>query len=339
MRRPVNEISGLCKSCFQCLFPVFDDGLHFLPGYVMTSSKNNDRRPPALDCQPQAVVASPIRPQYESGAPRLTAIVTLLIAALPFLQSDLVCPQRAAAQSTAAKQDPPGATQLIDKANDSVLRAKTAASAKQRDELLQQARGQFEQARQLLQKEAADYEKEWRTFGAFIDAKKEPEQFRRKREAEQKKLRTELSLAILPYQLAQSYDKDHPNHQAALKEAGEKLELLHQKHRSQIVGRYARVYQGKCFEELGEPRKALGIYSELLSHTAEAPVMKKLQAQATHFKLICLNSQDPVESELIEAIARKWIQANPTLLETADGKGILAEQARAAKNRDKKAAP
>ena len=65
--------------------------------------------------------------------------------------------------------------------------------------------------------------------------------------------------------------------------------------------------------------------------------MQKVQAQATHFKLICLNSQDPVESELIETIARKWIQANPALLETPEGKGILAEQARAAKHREKKA--
>ena len=324
----------------------------------MTSSQKNDRRPPALNCQRPAAAASrgtihpgdsvsiretqldtrspgAIRPPQESGTPRLTPIATLLIAALLCLQSDFDSPQRAAAQPATAKEAPAGATQLIDKGNDLVLRAKTAASAEQRDELLQQARGHFEQARKLLQKAAAKYDKQWKSFGPFIDRMKQPEQFRSKQEVEQKKLKAELNLAILPYQLAQSYEKDHPNHQAALQEAAEKLELLHQKHRSQIVGLYARLYQGKCFEELGESRKALGIYGELLSHASDAPVMKKLQAQATHFKLICLNSQEPIESELIETIARKWIAANPTLLETAEGKGILAEQARAVKNREK----
>ena len=330
----------------------------FFLGYVMTSSQQNDRRPQALECQRPAAVANrgtihpgdsvsireaqldtkrpgAFRPRQESGAPRLTTIATLLIAALLFLHRDLESPQRAAAQSATAKAAPAGATQLIDKGNDLVLRAKTAASAEQRDEFLQQARGHFEQARKLLQKAAAEFDKEYKSFGPFIDRMKQPEQFRSKQEVEQKKLRTELNLAILPYQLAQSYEKAHPNHQGALKEAAEKLELLHQKHRSQVVGLYARLYQGKCFEELGESRKALGIYGELLSHASDTPVMKKLQAQATHFKLICLNSQEPIESELIETIARKWIEANPTLLETAEGKGILAEQARAAKNLEK----
>ena len=326
----------------------------------MIRSKKHDLRAPAPACQHLAAVArrgtihpgdwvavrqaqvatrstSPIQPRHESGVPRFTAIATLLIAALAFSQSELVGPQKAAAQSTTAKQDPADATQLIDKGNDAVSRAKTAASAEQRDELRQQARGHFEQARTLLQKTAAEYDKEWKRFPAFIDAMKEPEQYRRKREVEQQKLRTDLSLAILPYQLAQSYEKDQPHHQAALQEAAEKLELLHQKYRTQVVGLYARLYHAKCFEELGEPRKALGIYSELLSHKSDSTVMQKVQAQATHFKLICLNSQDPVESELIETIARKWIQANPALLETPEGKGILAEQARAAKHREKKA--
>lgn len=321
----------------------------------MTSSKNSDHRVTAHPGLRQATavrrvtilpgdsgasrIAGLVRPRQGSGASRLTTMAVLGIVSLVLPYRELVGPQKAAAQAATAQADPAAATQLLEKGKESVVRAKAAATPKQRDELLAQARAQLEQARQLLQTSLAEYDKEWKTFGPFIDRAKQPEQFKAKQEVEQKKLRTELHLAILPYQLAQTYAQDKPQQQVALKAAAEKLERLHQKHRSQVIGLYARLYQAKCFEELGEPRKALGIYSELLGHKSAAPIMKQLQTQATHFKLIALNSLVPAESELVDNIAREWIQANPQLLETADGKGIVAEQARALKNRNKPADP
>jgi hypothetical protein len=40
---------------------------------------------------------------------------------------------------------------------------------------------------------------------------------------------------------------------------------IHTRFRSQIVGLLARLWQGKCFEEMGMLGEALGIYNEMRS--------------------------------------------------------------------------
>ncbi len=229
----------------------------------------------------------------------------------------------------AAKANSDAANVLVGKGKVAVLQAKSPSNANKRNDYLKEAKANFEQARKLFQDSATKYGKEWEGYGPFVDPVKEPEKHEAKDLAERMKIRAELDVAIVQYEEAQAYDKEDPKYRLALKEASEKFELIHQKHRSQVAGLYARMYQGKCFEEQGDLQKALGLYNELLSHNPESATMKNLQAQVTHFKMICLNSDKKADFVLVDRLAQEWIRANPQMLRTRYGTGIRFEQARA----------
>ncbi|MDB5338237.1 MAG: hypothetical protein JWN70_3856, partial [Planctomycetaceae bacterium] len=232
----------------------------------------------------------------------------------------------------AAKANSDAGNVLVGKGKVAVIQARSPSNANKRADFLKGARDNFEAARKLFQDAATKYDKQWQAFGPFVDSAKEPEKFEAKGEAERMKIRAELDVAIVQYEEAQAYEKDDPKYQSTLKDAAGKFELIHQKHRSQVAGLYARMYQGKCFEEQGDLQKALGLYGELLSHNPDSNVMKNLQAQVTHFKLICLNSDKKADYILVDKLADEWIKANPQMIRTRYGTGIRYEKGRALEN-------
>ena len=229
----------------------------------------------------------------------------------------------------AAKANSDAANVLVGKGKVALVQARSPSNASKRGDFLKQATVHFESARKLFQDSAVKYDKLWAAFPKFVDAIKDSEQAEAKEATERMKVRAELDVAITEYEMAQAYEKDDPKYQSTLKEASNKFELIHQKHRSQVAGLYARMYQGKCFEEQGDLTKALGLYGELLSHNPDSNVMKNLQAQVTYFKLICLNSEKKADHILVDKLAQEWIKANPTMIRNRYGTGVRFEQARA----------
>ena len=228
----------------------------------------------------------------------------------------------------AAKANSDAANVLVGKGKVALVQARSPSNANKRAEFLKQAKEHFEAARQLFEDSAVKYDKLYKAFGSFVDATKDPEKAEAKEATERMKVRAELDVAITEYEMAQSFEKDDPKYQSTLKDASNKFELIHQKHRSQVAGLYARMYQGKCFEEQGDLQKALGLYNELLSHKPESNVMRNLQAQVTYFKLICLNTEKKGDHILVDKLAQEWIKENPTMIRTRYGTGIRFEQAR-----------
>ena len=229
----------------------------------------------------------------------------------------------------AAKANSDAANVLVGKGKVAVLQARSPSNAHKRKDYLATAQASFDSARKLFQDAAVKYQKLYEKFPVFIEPGKDAAQFEAKANTERMKIRADLDVAIVEYEQAQAYEKDDPKYQSTLKDAAAKFETIHAKHRSQVAGLYARMYQGKCFEEQGDLQKALGLYSELLSHNPDSNVMKNLQAQVTHFKLICLNSEKKGDHVLVDKLAQEWIKANPGMIRTRNGTGIRFEQARA----------
>ncbi len=61
-----------------------------------------------------------------------------------------------------------------------------------------------------------------------------------------------------------------------------------------IAGFTARMYQGKCFEEMGKLGEATGIYKELLDHTD--PALLPLQKQTAYFRIIVTGKREEYAS-------------------------------------------
>ena len=80
----------------------------------------------------------------------------------------------------------------------------------------------------------------------------EPEERKR---AEAVYMRSQYDLALCTYEDAQTWDRGSENYKKLLTGASKQFEAIHTRYRSQVLGLYARMWQGKSFEEQDEDAK------------------------------------------------------------------------------------
>ena len=213
----------------------------------------------------------------------------------------------------AAKASAEAAIVLQTRGKVALQQARSPSNVVKKAEYIKQAKDYYGQAKVLYAAAAEKYSKEYKAFGPFIDKGKDSEKFEQRADVERLMLKAQLDSGIVEYEEAQTFEKDDPKYKEALKAAAKKFEDLHSKNRGQVAGLIARVYMGKCFEEQGNLTGAMGLYNELLSHKGESEVMRNLQAQVVHFKLICLNSAEKADFILVDRLASEWLKENPGL--------------------------
>ena len=209
-----------------------------------------------------------------------------------------------------------------------VWQSRSPGNRENRGEFQKRARDLASQARAIYQTAHDQHKAKWEGFPKFIDQVEEPTRYDERRQAEIKYISAQLDLANCTYEDAQTYDKDSNEYGARLRDAAAQYEEIHTKYRSQLGGLYARLWQGKCYEEQGDIQRAIGIYNELLEHPGKSPPMIQLQDQVRHFKLICLNHEKRKDYQLVIDQAGEWLQnARGRAKYTGVGIGIQWEQA------------
>jgi hypothetical protein len=218
---------------------------------------------------------------------------------------------------------------LVQKGKVLVFQSRSPSNQGKKAEFQTQARGFFAEARKVFQAALVQHDAAYKKFPVYIDKAKEADRFEQRGKAELAFLQSQLNLALVTYEEAQSYDRETPEFKKALTEAAKQFEEIHTKYRSQVVGLYARMYQGKCFEEQDDLQKAFGIYNELLEHNSESDSLRRLQDQVTQYRLICLNHPKRSDFQLVIQEAEAWAKGNSNKLRTRVGVGIRWELARA----------
>lgn len=200
-----------------------------------------------------------------------------------------------------------------------------------RDNFRKNARDMIQRARTIFKQAVDQHQKTVAAFPSFIppdqtQAKKE------KAEAEALYIEAELDLAQCTYWEAQTYDKGQEKRAEILSAAAKEFEAIHTKYRSMIGGLYARVWQGKCFEEQDEIRIALGIYEEILGHPGTSGTMNNLKDRALRFRLICLNHEKRKDYKLTVLEGEEWLREAKARSRTDIGLGIQWEMCLAQEN-------
>lgn len=218
---------------------------------------------------------------------------------------------------------------LLGKARVEIIQSKSPANQGARGDYQKRARDFIGQARKVFQTAFEQHEAAWKRFGTFIDKTKDADKYEARAATEVNMLRAQLDLALCTYEEAQTHDIDTADYKRLLTEAAAAFEDMHQRYRSMVIGLYARLYQGKCFEEQGDLQKALGIYNELLDHPGDSAAMRALKNQTLQFKLISLNSKVRNDHQLVVDLGEEWLKQNKADLRTRVGLGIQWEVARA----------
>ncbi len=216
---------------------------------------------------------------------------------------------------------------LFDRSESLIWAAAEKTAAEERAPLQNEARVLVDRAKAIFQTAHDQFKSAYDAFPKFVDENKDEETFLKRRDAENKYLRAWLNLVRCTYQRGQTFDRGSEERKQTLIQASELYEAIHTARRTNTNGLYARLMQGKCFQEQDDVGRALGIYNEILGHPSDADYMKTLKATAQHFRLICLNDPQRNDYRLVIQEASTWLQANRAQSTTASGLGILWEQA------------
>jgi hypothetical protein len=219
------------------------------------------------------------------------------------------------------------ATMLLNRGQAEVQQSKSPTNQGGKREFQNKARETLAKARAVFQAAFDQHDANYKTYPAFIDQQKDPDQYAARAKVEQNLITASLSLAMCTYEEAESYDAGSTEFKTLLTKAAEEFEKMHQKYRSQVGGLYARAWQGKCYEEQKDLQKAMGIYNELLEHPGDNAALNLLKTQTLYFKMICLNSKERHDHQLAVDLAEDWLKKHQAESTTRVGLGIQWEQA------------
>ena len=214
----------------------------------------------------------------------------------------------------------------FERARTLVWQSRSPSNASKKEEFQQQARVLIDKAREIFQKAYDQYKAAWKTFPNYIDRDKK-ERLAARKEAETGYLLATLYLAKCTYEEGQTWDPGSQARKEILTKASTEFEKIHVEHRSQGAGLHARMMQGKCFEEQGDLKKALGIYNELLEHNAQSDMLRRLQDEVLRFRLICLNHENEQDHQLVIQEATEWLARSGGRSRDQVGLGIRWELA------------
>lgn len=223
---------------------------------------------------------------------------------------------------------------LVERGRVAVLQSNSPIKRAQRKELQDQARQYFDNARKQFDEAGKKFQAKYKKFPSFIDPAQpgSKQQIDDRREAQLDLMQAQLNLAVIEYEDAQTYDRDSKEFKERLTGAVKKFEDVYTRYRGWLAGLYARMWMGKCFEEMGDIRKAVGIYEELEKH--EDPALNALKRQVVYFHIICMNKRG--DSVLAHDTAQRWINENPREARTKQGLGVRMELASSLRDQAKK---
>jgi hypothetical protein len=140
---------------------------------------------------------------------------------------------------------------------------------------------------------------------------------------------TELALGLNLFDQAQTFlntgkDQELIDRGKKVQEAQKVLDKLAQGDPKEAVTWQARAWAGRCFHELGEPKKARARYNEIMDATG--PAAREGKRLARYFRLLAIKespetTDQPVDRTIIDATDR-WIRDYPSYAHTPEGYGV-----------------
>ena len=204
---------------------------------------------------------------------------------------------------------------LIDQAN-------RPANAPKKDELLTQGREKLSAAQKVFTTAEEKFSARLKDFAPHIDAK-DVKQIAARDQARSDVLKALLHAAGVLQELAKTYPPGSDESKNFLHEAAAKYGKIYEKYRKRLAGLLARVKEGQCYQDLGDTKRALGLYEMILSQPDDIEEFRKLKSSAMHLSMQCWISDTEKKYEVAVATGNKWLNdAKPDDERSPDGLSI-----------------
>ena len=217
---------------------------------------------------------------------------------------------------------------LFEKARVEIFESEDPSRQPTRQQCQEKARAYLAEARKVLEDAAAQHKLSLDQFPSFIPEEDKVKHAARDH-AENNYIEVAFDVGKCTYWSARTYDRRTKEATSALEGASLEFTGMHDRWRNNTGGKFARLWQGKCYEELDQITQALGVYEDLLTLTPDTPVKAALYDLALRFKLICLNHEQKKDYPLVITLADEWLSAAQGRTRSEVGFGIQWELCRA----------
>jgi hypothetical protein len=173
---------------------------------------------------------------------------------------------------------------LVERAKMLLHRAGLPKYASQKAALTDEARQMFAEAQQVFTSAEQKFEEHFKALPKPGE-KQSSSQTEARQSARVDLRRARLFAAQAIYESSKAYPADSPERKKQLEAAAAKFGDLHEKHRAQLLGLLAATSQGRCFLDLGDTKRALGAFTEVLSQPDEPEELRRLKTHALHLAM------------------------------------------------------
>lgn len=177
------------------------------------------------------------------------------------------------------------------------------------DEMLTAARQLYTEARQVFTAHQERIRETLRQIPKVLDRSTDSgaEQAERRTQLRADLLQTELVSTAILEEMADTYPNDQGAREKLLRQAADQYEEIYERYRTRLAGLYARLYQGRVNQKLGNYRDALGYFVELLDQPDSPEAFRALKTKTLRRAVECWlhESQD----KYLEVIRRcsEWL--------------------------------
>ncbi len=197
-----------------------------------------------------------------------------------------------------------------------------ARAASERETKLAGARVLYDNARSAYDRAFERLNAKLSTYPKFIPPD-DPRKLERER-VRNSLMQAELQRSVVDYYEAQTFAADSKERGVLLEKGLVAFDDIYKRYRNQMAGFYARMWQGKCFEEQGKLGEATGIYKELLDHPD--PNLRPLQKKVDYFRIIVMGKRK--EYALAADECANWLNLFPKDRRTYEALGVQFELAK-----------
>ena len=217
---------------------------------------------------------------------------------------------------------------LLEKAKIFVVKSKSGKKGAEQKQFQEEARKLVGQARRIFQKAAVGFKKKLDSFPISIPAA-QTEKIAARNQAGRLSVQAELNLALCTYEEAHTYQEESKQANGVLQKAGLEFKKIYEAHRDTLPGLYAHLMHGKCFQEQGEIRKALGVFDHIKAFRGTEPEVLALKDQAFQYRLECLIHKKRKDYQVAVDEVKYWLEVNESRAGQRQVLGIKWQKARA----------
>ncbi len=178
--------------------------------------------------------------------------------------------------------------------------------ATERERLSRDGRESLVDARQQFQQVEAYYAAELERLKGVADADADSNSADERQEVLGRLAQVGVLASQALFEEALTYEPISRDYTRLLRQAAGELGELHDQYARWLVGCYALLHEGQCYQALGEYQRALDCYAEIMQQQSVLPAFRRLIATAFRYQAECYLAQDKYD-QAIES-CRAWLE-------------------------------